>query len=157
MDNLIATIPHLSKDDKVVKLTFDYKNLFFFILVIVSLMILLSLLVKIFRLNPKNWKVFDVLLCVLGSSMIGNTKRDKLSYLVLILLSFYFCNDVVDLATKFEFNEASKVVEDHVDSQRLKVRIYSPLQPFATFAAEYKDLIRNTTFTTKSMNLTQLP
>lgn len=48
IDSLIAAILRLKNDAKLIKFTFDYENLFFFILVIVSLMILLKLIVKIF-------------------------------------------------------------------------------------------------------------
>lgn len=54
------------------------------------------------------------------------------------------------MATEFELDKASRIVENLGDLRRLKVRIYSTQTRNSTFALEYEDMIRNTIFTNAS-------
>lgn len=130
--NLIAAIPHLSRINNLspAVISSDLNiNLSLFILVVICLLVFILLLLKIFRFEENCWKILDIYICILGSSLeVGNSKKEKVLYFVLILLSFYFSNVITDLATQYEFNELRVEVKDYKDLSDLGKPVYSTIQ-----------------------------
>lgn len=78
-----------------------------------------------------------ILSCVLGWSIfVGTNAKGRIIYLLLIFLSFYISNDLINVATDFKFEERRITVENLEELDKLNLTIYSRLSESAIFKDE---------------------
>lgn len=124
---LVAVIPH--HDEKSTSSSHHYvTNSIRLYLILASLTFMLKLLSKIgfLKLGERNWKYLDIFQCMLGSSIsIRNLWKQRIFYLILIVLSLYVSSDLIDLTTDIQIDITRKAVESVEDLKHLNVSIYS--------------------------------
>lgn len=121
--DITAAIPQLDAKSVV---QYKYSNMACFYLLMILFILLLKFYVKLTSLKKSDWTVADIFLCILGSGVeFQKSLRASLFYLVLLSLSFYISNDLIDVATDFELDEKRIVVDDLEALDQMNVPIYS--------------------------------
>lgn len=93
---------------------------------LICLLVLLKAFIKILNLDGRNWTIFPVFFCVIGMPMrIGNTFKERFCYILLIIISLYVSQDLLNFATNDELETIRISVNTYQDLDSLDVPIYS--------------------------------
>lgn len=121
---LEAAVPHLKKEASGGQ--FAYGNLVLFFSISSVYTAIMKLIFWIFQLRNHNWTFLDILYCTLGYGLtVTENLKQRIFYLVLIMMSFYFGNNLVDIATEFNLETVRMSIESLEALTQLNLPIYS--------------------------------
>lgn len=126
--SIIAVIPHhsalLEKNQHMN--SFNYTNLVLFTTFLALSTLISMLLIRIWKFDSRIWNVLDVFLCILGSPLnVSLAYKERIFYLALIFISMYANNDMLDIATEYEFDVISESVEFLEQLEKLNLAVFS--------------------------------
>lgn len=124
IERFVVAVPQLSQKTKSTS-TLKISNIVIFYAALLIQIYVLKILLKVGR-NKDNWPAVKILLCLLGSPLKpANNVRSRISYLTLIVLSFYVSNDMIDIATEYKLEVSRQSVNNWTDVFRLNVTVYT--------------------------------
>lgn len=136
LHTVIAAIPHLKGVEA--KSRYNFVNSTAFRILMLSILGFVKFLVKNLHLCECDLPLMQIFSCILGSSKLAEAgTRRRIFYLLLIFLSFYVSNDLVNVATDFELEETRITVENMEELNKPNMTIYSKFSRNSIFGGRF--------------------